>query len=296
MAAEDYRASYLREYGDTESVDRAEAPTDEQIVAGFTDGAATAADRIAAIGAAPRDALSRPAVVDALIAVLADRTAAGEVRRAALAELGALSFAVADFAPYTAEYRSALRAAATDPDPALAEDALEVLALGKDDYAQRVLVNGLEDPGAAVISRLRALQFLGNDLHAGQFPMLRRIAEDTGDTDERVAALRLLAADSDSAEMFQRIVTDRTEDTAARTTSAVALNAIDPDAFAATARDIVLDPDDDDDLRAVCLTALAVAPPEVEIPDLADTVLSTPIPPSAELERAVANYRDATSR
>lgn len=296
MAVDDYRASYLRDHTDADRGDPAEAPSDEQIVASLVANGAGEADRVAAIGAVPRDVFARPAVVDALIAVLDDGTAAAVVRRAALAELAALSFAVADFAPYTAQYRIALRAAATDPDPALAEDALEVLALGKDEYAQRILVSGLEDPGSATIPPVRALQLLGNDLHSGQYPLLRRIATTAGDIDERIAALRLLAADSDSTELLQRIVVDRSEDVAARTTSAVALNAADPGAFAAAARDIVLDPDDDDDLRAVCLTALAVAPQEVEIPELADTVLSTPTPPSAELERAVTNYRDAKSR
>jgi hypothetical protein len=310
MSVEDYRADYNRAQG-TAAMQAANpadplvgglsgvgdavrgSQTDQEVLA---DIGADASARVAAIDTARLDALSRPEVMRALIAVLADQADDARVRRAAQDALGELSFAVGDFAPYEADYRGALRIAATDPDPQLAEGALEVLALGHDEYAQRLLVGGLEDPSTAVVSRLRALQFLGYDLHAGHYPMLRRIVEETSDPGERIAALRLLAADSGSAAVLKRIVADRSEDVQARTVSAVALNAQDPDAFASTAREIVLDPEEDDDLRAVSLTALTVAPNVAEGPDLAEAVMSTPIAPSAELERAAQQYRGAKSR
>ncbi len=308
MPVEDYRADYLRAQDEaaTQAADPADplvvglagdalrgARTDHEVLAGFADTGADASARVAAIDTARLDAISRPEVMRALIAVLADQADDARVRRAAQGALEELSFAVGDFAPYDADYRSALRVAATDPDQQLAEGALEVLALGQDEYAQRLLVQGLEDPSTAVVSRLRALQFLGYDLHSGHYPMLRRIVEEAGDPEERTTALRLLAADSGSAALLKQIVADRSEDVEARTVSAIALNAQDPDAFASTAREIVLDPEDDDDLRAVCLTALTVVPEPPDGPDLAEAVMSTPIPPSAELERAAQQYREA---
>jgi hypothetical protein len=313
MSVEDYRANYLQTQAEaaTRAADPADplaggltgdsdavrgSRTDQEVLASFADTRADTSARIAAIDTVRLDALSRPEVMRALITVLADQADDARVRRAAQNALGELSFAVGDFAPYEADYRGALRIAATDPDPQLAEGALEVLALGHDEYAQRLLVQGLEDPSKAVVSRLRALQFLGYDLHAGHYPMLRRIVEEARDPEERIAALRLLAADSDAAAMLKRIVADRSEDVQARTASAIALNAQNPDAFASTARDIVLDPEEDDDLRAVCLTALTIVPEIAEGPDLAEAVMSTPIPPSAELERAAQLYREAKPR
>ncbi len=308
MSIEDYRADYLQAQGEaaTQAADPADplvsglagdalrgSRTDDEVLAGFADTGADASARVAAIDTARLDAISRPEVMRALITVLADQADDARVRRAAQGALEELSFAVGDFAPYDADYRGALRTAATDPDPQLAEGALEVLALGQDEYAQRLLVQGLEDPSTAVVSRLRALQFLGYDLHSGHYPMLRRIVEEAADPEERTTALRLLAADSGSAALLERIVADRSENVQARTVSAIALNAQDPDAFASTARAIVLDAEDNDDLRAVCLTALTVVPAPADGPDLAEAVMSTPIPPSEELERAAQQYRGA---
>lgn len=313
MSVEDYRANYNRAQGEaaTPAADPADplsggltsdggavrgSRADHEVLAGFADTGADASARVAAIDTARLDAISRPEVMRTLIAVLADQADDARVRRAAQGALEELSFAAGDFAPYDADYHGALRIAATDPDPQLAEGALEVLALGQDDYAQRLLVQGLQDPSTAVVSRLRALQFLGYDLHSGHYPMLRRIVEQASDPEERTAALRLLAADSGSAAVLERIVADRSEDVQARTVSAIALNAQDPDAFASTAREIVLDPEDDDDLRAVCLTALTVAPEVADGPDLAEAVMSTPTPPSPELARAAQQYRGAKPR
>lgn len=305
MTTEDYRADYLRRHAGSGTAAGPDNPlsdsydggrSDHDVLAGFADPGAPSDARTAAIDSAALDAITRPEVVHALTAVLADTSDQPGVRRAALAALKQLSFATGEFAPYEAEFRSALRVAATDPDPQLAESSLEVLALHRDDYAQQIVIAGLEDPSRAVVSRQRALRLLGHDLHAAQYPMLRDVvAEKTTDPVERVTALRLLAADADSTPVFEQLVADRSEDTEVRATSAVALHNLDPARFAAAAEGIVLDPDDDDDLRAVCLTTLAVAPgaaPAAVTPtDLTDAVLNTPTPPSAELARAVRQYR-----
>lgn len=305
MTTEDYRADYLRRHAGSGTATGPDNPlsdgydasrSDHDVLAGFADPGVPTDARTAAIDSAGLDAITRPEVVNALIAVLADTSDRPGVRRAALATLKQLSFAIGEFAPYEAEFRSALRVAATDSDPQLAETSLEVLALHRDDYAQQVVLAGLEDPSRAVVSRQRALRLLGHDLHAAQYPMLRDlVAEKATEPVERVTALRLLAADADSAPVFEQLVADRSEDTEVRATSAVALHNLDPARFAATAERVVLDPDDDDDLRAVCLTTLAVAPvatPAAATPtDLTDAVLNAPTPPSAELVRAVQQYR-----
>ena len=299
MTTKDYRADYFRQHGRPSAEAQALAVDDDRdLETAIRDTNASTDARVAAIDAAGSTAPARPDVVQALIDVLASSDDDPVVRRAARTMLGQLSFATGAFAPYEADYRNALRVAATDPDRPLAEAALATLAQARDDYAQRIILAGLEDPTRAVVSRQRALRLLGNDLHAAQFPMLRDIATaKAADPVERVTALRLLAADSDSAPLFEQLVGDRSEDVGVRIASATALHNLDPTQFAPTAEGIVLDADDDDDLRAVCLTALAVAPdtPTAQSdPDvLADAVQNAPTPPSAELDRAVAQYRAA---
>lgn len=303
MTTKDYRADYLRRHGGARTrADAVDAPDeianrpDGDLLAAVADRGASIEARVAAIDAAGADAVLRPDVVRALINVLADTDDNPVVRRAARTALQQLSFATGEFAPYEADYRNALRVAATDPDPRLAEASLAVLAKQRDDYAQRVVLAGLQDPSQAVVSRQRALRLLGHDLHSAQVPLLRDIATTkTADPVERVTALRLLAADSDSAPVFEELVADRSEDVDVRVASAIALHNLDPAQFAATAEGIVLDSDDDDDLRAVCLTALAVTPEAAAAryrPDaLAEAVLNAPTPPSEELGRAVKQYR-----
>lgn len=313
MSIEDYRASYEAEVaaalddaardtaadplvgalsGPSRSSETARADgSDTEVLAVVQDTGAGAAARVAAIDAARLDAISRPEVMGLLIAVLQDPADDPAVRRAALGALEELSFAVVAFAPYDAEYRTALRAAATDDDPQLREGVLDVLALGHDEYAQRLLIDGLQDPSVALVNRTRALQFLGYDLHAGHYDMLREIVAKATDPEERNAALRLLAADSGSVELFRRIVQDRSEDIAARTTSVAALSSIEPEAFEPVAREIVLDDSEDDDLRVTCLTALTVTPGDDGDPGLADQVMSATTAPSAALERAADRYR-----
>ncbi|SNS14603.1 Armadillo/beta-catenin-like repeat-containing protein [Geodermatophilus pulveris] len=260
-------------------------------VASAADRGAGTAERVAAVDVARRDAVGRPDVVDALIAVLGDRDDDPAVRRAALGALGELSFAVAAFAPHSAAYREALRTAVTAGDPALREDALEVLALTHDELAQERLVAGLRDPAAALVDPVVAIELLGYDLHAGHYDLLRGIVTSSTDPAVRSAAIRLLGGDSGSADLLRRVVLDRGEDVGVRAMGATALNALAPDEFAPIARGLALDPDEDDELRATSLTALAVGPGEAG-PELADQVVAAGPEPSADLVRAAEQYRE----
>jgi hypothetical protein len=260
-------------------------------VAAVADQGADAAERVAAVDTARLDAVGRPDVVDTLITVLGDRDDDPAVRRAALGALGELSFAVTAFAPHAAAYRESLRTAATADDPALREGALEVLALTHDEFAQELLVAGLRDPSAALVEPVVAIDLLGYDLHAGHYDLLRGIVTSSADPAVRSAAIRLLGGDSGSADLLHHVVLDRGEDVGVRTMAATALNALAPDDFAAIARDIALTADEDDELRATSLTALAVRPGDAA-PELADQVMAAGPDPSPDLTRAAERYRE----
>jgi hypothetical protein len=236
----------------------------EEAGASIGDRSRPADERVAAIAAASPGAVQRPELMDQLLAILRDAQDDPAVRLAALGALQENAFAVAQFGPWAAPFTEALRDVATDPDRALRARALDLLALEADEYAQRLLTDGLRDPRRALVPPAKALRMIGYDVHAEQYDLLRDLAANATQKAVRNQALRLLAADGSSKDMFARIAADRGEDTTARATAAIALQGLAPDEFAALARDVVHDDDDDDRLRATVITALAHGPGDVD--------------------------------
>lgn len=291
MSIEDPRAVYVEEARRTADATPTAADAGVETVSATGESAQR---RIAAMDALRTTALSRHDVIAALGGVLADPDDDAAVRAAALEALQAVSFAVADFARYAADYRAALAVTATASDEGLRDRALEILAQHKDEYAQRLLSEGLRDASVALVSRARALQLLGQDLHAQDQDLVREIAETSQDPEERLQALRCLAA-TGPFELFRRIVEDKAEDARARATGVAALQAQSPDDFSDIASRIALDNDDYDDVRALVMTALAVRPASAPA-DLGDRVLEAAANiDTPQLDAAAQRYRDVRS-
>lgn len=212
--------------------------------------------RVAALAGASTEIGEDPELIDAVLGLLADRSEPAEVRRAALDVLRQNSFRTKLFAPKRADYFKVLRGLVDDPDLPLRVSAIEVLAAEKDEYVQRRLLEGLKDPAQALVPPEKALEFLGYDLHGDYYPLLREIIENPPNLASKRQAARLLAADATSADVLARLLRDRGEDPEVRNISAAALQAIAPTEFEDMAREIILDEDEDDNLRALSLTAL----------------------------------------
>lgn len=200
----------------------------------------------------PEDLADR---VPGLLSTLRDGEQPPAARMAALRALGALDFLGPPFAPFRAEYKQALREVATDPQRALRESALELLAMEKDPYAQELLVRGLEQSKDAVVSDAMAIQFLGYDDHAEIVPLARQVFERARGT-AREEALRVLATDPKSEKLLTRLLKDKSEKSSVRRISASGLQSLNPEAFEKVARRIVADDADYDAIRAACLAAL----------------------------------------
>lgn len=254
MDIERYRKRYESELAKAAAPKRQRAVT--RASKATATGKASAAARAAAIKAAPVDAEDLATRVPELLATLRDRKEATSVRAAALQVLGALDFLGPRFSPFRADYKQALREIATDPRATLRESAIELLAIGKDPYAQELLVRGLERPEEAVVSEARALQFLGYDDHADHAPLARKVYNRaTGAAREE--ALRMLATDPTSERLFTRLLKDKSEKSNIRRISASGLQSLNPGAFERAARRIVADDDDYNEIRATSLAALA---------------------------------------
>jgi hypothetical protein len=250
-------AAYRKRYEAELAKAAAPKPRERAATAARTaDKRPSAAARAKEIAAAPLDEDRLPDQVAELLATLRNREEPLTVRLAALRALAALDFLGPRFAPFRADYKQALRDVATDPAQELRENALELLAIDKDPYAQELLVEGLERPKDALLPEAKALQLLGYDDHAEIAPLIRRVYKRaTGAAREE--ALRLLATDPQSERLFSRLLKDKSEKRSIRRISASGLQSLNPEAFERTARKIVVDDDDDNDIRATSLAALA---------------------------------------
>ncbi|HTI35740.1 MAG TPA: hypothetical protein VL422_18835 [Miltoncostaea sp.] len=278
-----YREQYAAELRGEADRYAARTRPAEEAEASIGDRSRPPGERVAAIAAASPGAVLRPELMDLFLGILRDRDDDPAVRLAALAALQENSFAVADFGPWAAAWTEVLRDVATDDDRALRTRALDLLALEGDEYAQRLLTDGLRDPRRALVPAAKALRMIGYDVHAEQYDLLRDLAANAKQKAVRNHALRLLAADASSKDMFARIAADRGEDATARATAAVALQGLAPEEFAALARDVVHDDDDDDRVRATVITALAHGPGDVDAAtgEKVRALAEAPAPPRA---------------
>lgn len=221
------------------------------------DGRSSTKARIAEIDAMqfdPKDSKS----IRQLIKVLEDSAEPKQLRLAAFRALKTASFLGPAFAPYRADYLKSVRAAATDHEPEIREEALETLVMEKVDFARRLLSEGLKNPEKALVPAAKAIQLLSYDGHAEAAPLVRGIFAKTADPAAKEAALRFLSSDPASAALLSRVLKDRSQPARLRSLSATGLRVANPKAFERTARTIVEDRKEDDDVKATCLGALTL--------------------------------------
>jgi hypothetical protein len=221
-----------------------------------TNAKKTVSQRVAAMAELPLAVSDGEENLLAMMKVVRDQDEPIKVRLAALQSLQASSFSSAAFESCRGDWIATLRKVAEDPDPELRQRALGSLAREKDGFAQKKLLEGLENPEKALVPPEKALQLLSYDVHAEAYSAARAIVSNPPSNDARREALRLLAADATSAPMFEKILRDKDELREIRQISASALHALRPETFQAHAREMLLDPSEYEDIQATSLTAL----------------------------------------
>jgi hypothetical protein len=176
-----------------------------------------------------------PGGIDTLLEIAAEPHDDPAVRRAATGLLGVAAAETDRFRPHRTAYVDLLRSLISDPVPELRHTAVTTLAAQQDEVVQQVLLDGLQGRGPLPVGRHRALELLAQQ--AGAQEGNHATAEDG----------------------FARILQDRTATVTARLQGATELRTLAPARFAAAAKEIALDPDDDPDVRAGCLNSLRAA-------------------------------------
>lgn len=212
--------------------------------------------RLAAMTAISVAIGAHPELLDRVLAVLQDQTEPEELRMAALGVVQQSSFQVVAFSANRPEYLAALRALVDDPQPNLRRRAIGVLAREKDEYVQRRLIEGLEKKSKALVPAAKAIQFLGYDVHAEYFPLLRELVAHPPNRAAKREAVRLLGGDPNSRDLLAKLLADKTESREIRNLSAIALQSVAPDEFHDQAKTIAQDDDEDNQLRTTLVTAL----------------------------------------
>lgn len=216
----------------------------------------TVKQRVAAMAAAPLAVCESDKDLQAMLKVLSDQSEPIAVRLAALQSLGAAAFSVLSFASCRADYIATLRKVADDPDAELRQRVLGILMREKDGYAQKKLLEGLKNPGKALLPPEKALQLLSYDIHAEAYSAARAVLKKPPNDEAKREALRLLAADAKATSIFEKVLLDKNELRENRQIAASALHALHPEKLEELARKILLDKSDYDDIKATSLTAL----------------------------------------
>lgn len=193
----------------------------------------------------------------AVLAIVADEQVNPMLRGAALAAAQSVTFDAQRFPALRPDYLRTLRGLGDDVDLELRQRALGMLMREKDGPTQKRLMDGLLNPSQALLSPEKALQLLAYEVHGDAYAVAREIADKPPSALARREALRLLAADTASTPIFERIVKDKGETSEVRRMSAAALHQLAPNKLQSLARDITMDESEDKELRASCLVALA---------------------------------------
>ncbi len=214
--------------------------------------------RAALMGRLGGEMKERQEHVDLAIDLVKDANQPAALRVVALKALQGASFHAPRLQASQPEFLAALRESARDADADIRQRALSALAQHKDEFAQRLLMEGLQNPAAALVPPEKAVELLAYDIHAEHYALLRELASRPPNEATRIQAIRSLAADPGAAPLLRTILRNPADGLEARTRAAHTLRVLDAAAFEGEAKAIIANDAESDELRAMCLMALTV--------------------------------------
>jgi hypothetical protein len=203
--------------------------------------------------------------IDELINLINKPNESEEIQKAALYVLQANTFSSTYMSSKRPDYTNALRNLSNVGSESTKSTAIEYLALEKDEYIQRKLVEGLEDPKKEIIKPEVAIQLLSYDLHAENYALFRKIAENPPNQRSKKEALRNLSSDPNSADLLLKTLNDKSEDDEIRHVCAVGLQAMESNALQSSMKTILTDADEDSEFKTAMANTLNYLPDSKEL-------------------------------
>lgn len=141
---------------------------------------------------------------------------------------------------HTAAFKDALRTVVDHSNKNLRAIALEILAMEKDEYAQRRLLESLEKQDDDLIEPEVAIQLLAYDLHANYYPVMRQIAQYPPNQIAKREALRNLGTDVESKDLLVETLINPDEDPEIRHAAVTALISQAPELAVEYSKEIII--------------------------------------------------------
>ncbi|MEM7049333.1 MAG: tyrosinase family protein [Acidobacteriota bacterium] len=170
------------------------------------------------------------AFIENLLEILDDTSEPAEVRQAAMSQFRLFSLGGPAFREFRETVLPGLRNLIRDEDPEIAQEAIDLLAYQKDEFLQRELRDGLENPERALTTPFSAVHYLSLDPH-DHLDLLRDIAGKSGEEEVRGLAIRALRSDTDSRDLLTELFQNKDLSSELREASAHALDSQNPDEF-----------------------------------------------------------------
>lgn len=206
------------------------------------------------------------ALIKYVLQLLENQNEPADLRKEALRTIETLSFTSPIFPSVKPDIIQVFRGLITDPVHEIRVDIIAYLAKFKDEFIQRVLIQGLQRPDEAVVQENIAVHFLGYDIHAGIYPLLQKIARSSSNNESRSEALYLLAGDPQAKKLLIDTFKNKRERFDIRKNSLIALKSQSLDDFIEIAQNTVMDEQESENIRAISLNAIG----HMAVPDKVD--------------------------
>ncbi|GJM33358.1 MAG: hypothetical protein DHS20C18_23590 [Saprospiraceae bacterium] len=133
--------------------------------------------------------------------------------------------------------------------------AFKFLSLRNDDFAQQLLIRGLNNPQNALLPAPESIYYLSYNIHGDYYPVINRVLLETNDNKTKIQALNVLGNYEPARPKILEILNNAQEDEAVRLAAMKTLNAFDKTKFAEYVMPLFQARNTPDDLLAYAISA-----------------------------------------